>query len=194
MKRLFIAVNLPEKTRNTLAEYQEKYKELPGTWTKKENLHVTLAFLGNKSEQEEQKIQNILKETAKKHAPFAMHFSRIVYGPPKTTPRMIWAIGPPASEAGDVQREFLSLSHDIEKELAASSVLRFEQKQQDKMAHLTLLRLDQWQFAKMEPEERPLVNEDIDISFHVNSIELMESKLKRGGAEYSVIETIPLKT
>ncbi|MDO8654827.1 MAG: RNA 2',3'-cyclic phosphodiesterase [bacterium] len=183
MKRLFVAVNLPEEIKEALLAHQETWAELPGTWTKKENLHATLAFLGNKSEQEEQEIQSILKKVAGKHAPFTMRISRIVYGPPQKTPLMIWAVG-------DTQNEFLSLRRDIEKEFTASSGIRFEPKQEDTIVHFTLLRLDKWEFAAIEEEERPIVEEDIDLSFPVNSFELMESKF--GGSQYNVVESIPL--
>lgn len=183
MKRLFVAVNLPEDVKEALLSYQETWAELPGAWTKKENLHATLAFLGNKSDQEEQEILNILKEVATKHAPFTMRISRIVYGPPQKTPLMIWAVG-------DAQNEFLSLRRDIEKELTASSGIRFEPKQEEAVVHFTLLRLDKWEFAAMEEEERPIVDEEVDISFPVNSFELMESKF--GGSQYIVVQSMPL--
>ncbi|MBI4123185.1 MAG: RNA 2',3'-cyclic phosphodiesterase [Parcubacteria group bacterium] len=183
MKRLFVAVNLPESAKEELLSYQEMWVELPGTWTKRENLHATLAFLGNKSEQEEQEIRSILKKVAAKHAPFTMHISRIAYGPPKTTPLMIWAIG-------ESQNEFLSLKRDIEKGLTTSPVLRFEPKQEDAIVHLTLLRLDKWAFAAMEEEERPIIEEEIDLSFPVNSFELMESKF--GGSQYTVLASFRL--
>jgi 2'-5' RNA ligase len=41
----------------------------------------------------------------------------------------------------------------------------------------------------IEPEERPEINESIDLAFTVESIEVMESVLKRGGPQYSIIES-----
>ncbi|MDO8655250.1 MAG: hypothetical protein Q7R48_02385, partial [bacterium] len=70
------------------------------------------------------------------------------------------------------------------------SGIRFEPKQEDAIVHFTLLRLDKWEFAAIEEEERPIVEEDIDLSFPVNSFELMESKF--GGSQYMVVESIPL--
>ena len=58
--------------------------------------------------------------------------------------------------------------------------------------HMTLGRLKQWEFRKIEPEERPEINEEINLSFEVNSIEVMESELKRGGPEYTILESAPL--
>ena len=60
--------------------------------------------------------------------------------------------------------------------------------------HITLGRIKQWEFRQIEPEERPKIEEEISLSFEVNSIEVMESDLKRGGAEYTVLESAPLMT
>jgi len=56
-----------------------------------------------------------------------------------------------------------------------------------------LARIRTWEFREIEPEEEPEVNEEINLTFEVNSIEVMESQLKRGGAEYTVLESCQLK-
>ena len=45
-RRVFIAINLPENIKKELSDYQFKWLELPASWVKKENLHITLSFLG----------------------------------------------------------------------------------------------------------------------------------------------------
>ncbi len=50
-----------------------------------------------------------------------------------------------------------------------------------------------WQWKQIEPEERPDVAEEINLNFEVDSIEVMESVLKRGGPEYTVLESYPLQ-
>ena len=59
--------------------------------------------------------------------------------------------------------------------------------------HITLGRIKTWQLRQIDPEERPEINEDIDLTFEVKSIEIMESRLKRGGVEYTILESVPLK-
>ncbi len=59
--------------------------------------------------------------------------------------------------------------------------------------HINLGRIKTWEFRRLELEERPEVNEEISLSFEVNSIEVMESKLKKGGPEYDILESCPLK-
>lgn len=47
--RVFIALNIPDKTRDNLERSASQFKDLAtgGNFTKKENYHVTLHFLGN---------------------------------------------------------------------------------------------------------------------------------------------------
>ena len=52
MHRVFIAINLPGKIKKELAKIQSQWPRLPIRWTKSENLHITLIFLGNLSDEE----------------------------------------------------------------------------------------------------------------------------------------------
>ncbi len=47
--RLFIAIQFDENIRNALLDFQEdlKHKGVSGNYTKRENLHITLAFIGD---------------------------------------------------------------------------------------------------------------------------------------------------
>ena len=46
---------------------------------------------------------------------------------------------------------------------------------------------------RLYKEERPIVEREFFLKFDVKSIEVMESRLKRGGAEYTILESAPLK-
>lgn len=60
--------------------------------------------------------------------------------------------------------------------------------------HITLARLNAFEWRAIEPEERPEINENIELPFTVESIELMESVLKRTGPVYTILESFSLKT
>ena len=60
--------------------------------------------------------------------------------------------------------------------------------------HITLGRIKTWEFRRLELEERPQIAEDIDLTFEVASIEVMESDLKREGPEYVILESCLLKS
>lgn len=182
--RIFIAIRLPEDTKEELVSLQEKWLDLPCRWTTKENLHITLVFLGNTSDNELQEISRILHDIAPRHSPFSVEFSRISYGPSAKDPRMIWVEDNPSAE-------LLHLQKALEKELAGSHVLHFVPEKRPWTVHLTLGRLNA-EFTRIELEERPEINEEISLSFAVDSIEIMESRLKQGAVKYSIIESIKL--
>ena len=196
LHRIFIAINLPEEIKKKLLEYKNKWQELPARWTSKENLHLTLAFLGNTSDQELAEVCSSMERIGEKYDPFSLVFTKIVYGPfdyaqgkPNAKiPRMIWAVGEDSPELS-------ALQHDIASTLASSedpsTSLRASQ---PFSPHLTLARLRTFELQKMDLEELPGINEEISLPFHVASIEIMESKLKRSGAEYTVLQAIPLKS
>lgn len=182
--RIFIAINLPEGVKKVLSSYQLKWPELPVRWVKKNSLHITLAFLGYIREEEITSTLEIVKDTASKQEPFFISLRKICYGPSdKKPPRMIWVEGQNSEELGKLQRNLndalLGLSPGLKNETNRAYT-----------PHITLGRLKQWEFRAIEIEERPEVNEEIDLSFEINSVDVMESHLKRGGPEYTILESI----
>lgn len=186
--RIFISINLPEDIKKRLASYQDKWPELPARWTKPENIHITLIFIGYANDEELVEVCRIVKEAASRHSGFSVRINKVCYGPPKKMPpRMVWAVGERSSE-------FASLKEGLEKSLAGSGRIRFSPEKRESHIHITLARIRQMEWRRIEPEERPEIEEGIDLSFPVNSIEIMESKLKRGGAEYTILESVPLSS
>jgi len=178
--RVFIAINLPENVKKKLSSYEDKWPDLPARWTKKDNIHLTLEFLGNISDEDVLDVHNIVRDVVSKYSEFSITLNKITYGPAgKIPPRMIWAMG----EASGVLTE---LKEELDKELGILEGKGFK-------VHITLARIKKWDWSKIEPEERPEVDEDILIDFQVSSIEIMESTLKKGGPEYAVLESIQLK-
>lgn len=186
-KRIFIAINLPEEIKKELSSFEEKWPELPAKWVKKENLHLTLAFLGYLRDDDLPKIIEITKEVSLRYSPFSINLIKICYAPPKIfPPRMIWAMGEKSKELGNLQ-------NDLKNSLLSLSIPQLEEEGERAFTpHITLARIRKWEFKKMEPEERPEIDEDIFLSFRVNSVEIMESHLRRGGAEYDVLKSFPL--
>ena len=61
--RIFVAINLPDTVKQELLEYKNKWPEIPARWAGKENLHLTLAFLGNTSDEELREVGEKLINT-----------------------------------------------------------------------------------------------------------------------------------
>jgi len=186
--RIFIAINLPEDIKKELSSFQSNWPELPCRWTKKENLHITLIFLGYLNDEELLEVLKITKEVVSRNQSFSINLKKIIYGPPKKMPpRMVWAEGEKSEELGKLQQ-------DLENSLLIAQNSGFKKTEnRPYLPHITLGRIKTWEWRQIEPEERPEINEDIDLSFEVNSIEVMESQLKRGGSEYTILESCPLK-
>jgi len=179
--RVFIAINLPEDVRKALAKYQEKWPELPAKWTDKDNLHITLEFLGALTDVEVGEVCKIVAEASKSHSPFGMNLVKVLYGPPKKNPpRMVWVDGEKSDELSD-------LKNDLEESLLEK--ISFRPDGNGFTPHITLARILEWEFRKFGIDERPEINEDIDLLFSVESIEVMESELKRGGPVYTILES-----
>jgi 2'-5' RNA ligase len=183
-KRVFIAINLPESIKEKLEEIQKKTENsfsyfngiCPINWTKRNNLHITLLFLGNIETEDLfyifEKMQTISENTNS----FEITLNSINYSP-SNNPRMVWVNTLKTKELKDTQ----SL---LEKDL-------FNRGNKEFNAHITLGRIKQWQFRRIEREEIPRL-EEINLKFKVNSIEVMESELKKGGAVYTVLRSFSL--
>ena len=186
-RRIFIAINLSEKIKENLVSYQRKWPELPIKWTKKDNLHITLVFIGHVKDEEIPEICNIVEEIAGKNTSFSINLNKIIYAPPKKMPpRMVWA-------SGEKSEELTKLQQGLENSLLASPFKKnVKQEKRLYSPHITLGRIRAWEFKQLEIEERPGVNEDVSLNFEVNSVEIMESQLKRTGAEYTVLNSYNL--
>lgn len=189
-RRLFIAINLPENVKKKLVEYREKWYNLNPElirWVNKFNLHITLVFIGYVSDDEMYNICNIVKETAKKHEPFFIRMERIIIGPAydkssagkPSIPRMFWV-------EGEKSEELAKLQTDLENAIAGEDYIKKEIRPYK--PHITLARFRSL-LLKSLPEE---INEPFKFEIPVETIEVMESSLKRTGAEYSVLESVEL--
>lgn len=179
--RIFIAINLPEDIKKELSKYEERFPELQAKWVGRENLHITLNFLGDLTDVELGDVCQTVKEVAETFKSFSISLNKIVYGPPKKMPpRYIWVNGEKSEELQELKNELEELL--LEK-------VSFKPEGRGFTPHITLARISEFAFRQIEPEERPEINDDIDFMFSVESIEVMESELKRGGPQYTIIES-----
>lgn len=203
-RRIFIAVNLPENIKKKLFDFQKKWEYLftrrsflarqsfsgggsegrPVRWTKKDSLHLTLIFIGYADEQEIYEICRTTKEVATKHEVLDLIFEKILYGPPDKAPRMIWLKGKASEELSKIKNE-------LEEAFVSSESLQgFRMEKRPFSPHITLARINMGQWSGLE--QKPQLEQDFRAIVPVASIDVMESNLKRGGAEYTILESCPL--
>lgn len=183
-RRLFIAINLLENVRTKLSRYRDKWYDLEPksiNWVRRDNLHITLVFLGYMNDDEMYEICQIMKDVAKRHQPFFIKLEKIIVGPPNATPRMFWVEGKESQELAELQK-------DLEESIAGRTYYKKEGRAYS--SHITLARF-KYEAAK-KIRETGEVNEPINIEIPVDRIDLMQSNLKRTGPEYAVLESVEL--
>lgn len=184
-RRLFVAILIPEEIKKKLASLVEKFKNSSspfafGTKTKgsrflrSDNFHSTLAFIGGIDESMIGRIIEAIKAAAENQRSFVLNLRRIVLGPDSKRPRMIWAVG---EKSPEIEKTWKDLREKLKE-----NGIPFDDKYPLKV-HLTLARARGREFFGKK------VDEEINISFPVNGISLVESRLKPEGAEYNILES-----
>jgi 2'-5' RNA ligase len=185
-RRIFIAINLPEKIKKELSKFKDQFSDLPAKWVEKENLHITLAFLGYIKDEDLPKIIEITKKVASNYSPFQIKIVKVAFFPPKVfPPRMIWAIG----EKNEI---LFKLQENLKNSLSEINIPQLTEEEKGFIPHITLARIRKWEIRQMEREEIPQIDEDLELEFEANSVDIMESHLKRLGPEYILLQKIPL--
>lgn len=186
-KRLFVAINLPMELKRELFEIQKEINSQLGEeysqskvfkWVAMENLHLTLKFIGKVGDSQITKIIEDIEKMAKKQKSFEIKTRQICYDISELRPDLPRARGS-VSGGGRVSG----------REKAPRLIWLLTNK-----GHITLARIRQWVFNKIEPEERPDITRDFEAVIPVQSIELMESVLKKTGPEYKIIQSFNLKS
>ena len=174
--RIFIAMEIPRSVRKTLSVY---IRDISGgsweyKWVARDNLHITIAFLGNASYDDITNINDALERAADLHKPFQARLGNV-----GTFGSVIW-VG--LSEGDEECAEVYSL---LKTELLMAN---FRLDDRRFHPHITLARSRR----RMTPEEKKgfETNEPPEqLQFNIQGLTLFESKLNPKGPEY-----IPLKT
>jgi len=171
--RLFIAIELEDAIREYIHQKQRALQScrIRGNFTRKENLHLTLRFLGEMGPDQIMPIEKALKDTAAAAAPFSMEMEE--WGQfPSSRGKILW-IG-----IGKGREPLKALVSELETNLEKQG---FEREKKVFQPHITVGREVQLEEdperittkAKIEPKE-----------IHVSRISLMESKRINGVLTY----------
>jgi 2'-5' RNA ligase len=180
-KRLFIAINLPGDIRNILSDFSLTLgKNFQGvSWVKPSNYHLTLVFLGEVGANEQVKIKSILDSLSIKFGKIKFSLDEISAFPDKKNARVIFIV------LNEINGDKAYHLHKEIKFQLESRGLPTENKKWT--PHITLGRV---KTSGVNLKDLPVKKQQI--YFEVNSIELMESKLKPTGAVYNMVYSVKL--
>lgn len=172
LTRAFVAVDIPEGVRSSLAAYMPS---APGfRWAPASNLHLTIRFCGGVDEATLTALRTALREI--RAEPFELRLGGLgSFGGRR--PRVIW-IGLAAGS-----EPLGALAAGVE---ASCRTAGLQPEERPFRAHLTLARATGREPMPQLPEPPRLP------AWTARSFRLYESRLGRGPAVYSVIEEFPL--
>lgn len=174
-KRVFLAVNIPKKVKEEIAaEYLIKLNVKGLKPVEKENLHVTMKFLGYLPEEGVKEIEEKL-HALKSFKRFEIELS----GVGTFRNRVIW-IG---AKKGDAEL----------KEINAKINELLSLEKEEFSSHLTLARNKFMQSEKVKEILEQLKKIQFNEKFTAESLDIMESKLMPAGPVYSVLKRIEFR-
>lgn len=149
-------------------------------WTRPDNFHLTLKFLGEVPEEKIEQIGAALQRVCADHAPFDASLSRFGVFPSTRRARIVWA------GTGAGSEELRTLAADVE---TAFEPLGFEREGRTFVPHATLGRVR----GKPVKLELPAAVPG-EPGFGISRVELMESTLAAGGAVYETLQSLALQS
>lgn len=189
MTRTFIALELNEALQRHLSGIiRQMASALPNLrWVDPQSIHLTLAFLGELTNEQLVEAMQAAEVAAQSSPAFAYRLAQVGIFGPQRQPHVIWVgIEEPSRTLPRLHRV---LNRELEQRGFAVERRAFS-------PHLTLSRIK----IPLKPEEIQTLQRFLDDKrrfaaspfYHVSQINVMKSELSRAGAKYSCLEAYPL--
>jgi 2'-5' RNA ligase len=178
--RTFIAVELDDEVRNRLISLQDSLGRVVNDvkWVERENLHVTLLFLGEVDDREIPRVCRIVQDGLTGRAPFHLSVEHLdCFGNPRH-PRTLW-VG-----VGEGADELVAIHDALEIPMQELGYRREERRFQP---HITLGRVKGDRPSNALPDELKRRADWSAGTQEVSEILIMGSELTRDGPLYTVL-------
>jgi|WetSurMetagenome_2_1015567.scaffolds.fasta_scaffold217139_3 RNA 2',3'-cyclic 3'-phosphodiesterase len=185
MKRLFAAIKISPDTafldQLEMIRLQLRHEKIK--WVEEKNIHVTLKFFGETSEDKIPRIRKVLEGVAQDTPEFAFSLRNLGIFGSNYDPRVIWVGIDPYTGLASIMS---TLRNKME-------VLGFEADRQNLVPHLTLGRIkflnNRERFQKIIDQYRDIASGEIVVDRFI----LFESILKKEGPLYLALQSFPLR-
>ena len=169
--RLFCALRLPHDWLDGLVAWQQQLDVRGARRVARENLHVTLAFLGHRPRTDVGGVAEALREAAAETAPPVLHVAR--YRETRSVGMLV---------CDDEERRAAALADDLHGRLERLGV--YEREARRWLPHVTVLRFRERPRLRLEPPDLGRVVPS-DAAAYL-------SRLGPSGAQYEVLESVAL--
>ena len=184
---MFCAVELPEEVRKQLEEHILKLRnavpDAATSWSRVENIHLTLKFLGNVALDQIPVISAAASRTVAEFSPFSIGVGDTGVFPRPSRAQVLW-IG-----VSDPSGKLSALQERLENECAAEG---FPKEDRAYRPHLTIARIRRPEGA------RRLADAHLQMQFPASEFELNElivfrSELSPKGSKYTAVSKHPIR-
>lgn len=190
MVRAFLAIDLPWELKKKI--YELNYLSLPESlkvkWVEEKNLHLTLKFFGNISENLLEKLYKDTLQNFQNFISFELALESLGYFPEKAFPRVVW-IG-----LRDEERKLLEVYRILKK---IFKKYKIEDSSEKFHPHITLFRIkklgNKEEFEEYFKELNKKANLLKNLKFSVKDLTFFKSILHSSGPTYEVIYKVFLK-
>jgi 2'-5' RNA ligase len=179
--RAFFAIDLPQELKqemaNTIKLLQQKNPSENIVWTKPENLHITLKFLGNILPSQYEQFLPAIKNAISQMQKFTVKLTEINLFPSKRSPRVIALLPSP-------MERLVVLACKIEEQVVRYGV---QAETRAFKPHLTLARIKR----KSKNEFNNIAMSPL--TFEVERVALFRSEITHAGPKYEILQHISLR-
>lgn len=188
--RVFIAIELPDKIKDSLGNLQEQLKkaEADVKWVKPENIHLTLKFLGEVDDEKLKRISGAIEEAACENHSYKIRIHSLGAFPKIDYLRVLWV----GVEEGDAETR--KIAKTLEEKIMKIGIPKEER---PFSSHITIGRIRSTLNRERLVEELKNLQENFgkeNLEFCVSKITLFKSTLTPKGPIYEGLKNVSLKT
>jgi 2'-5' RNA ligase len=183
-------LNIPEAVKAELAKAQSEFRRVltagVARWTRLEQFHLTLKFLGNVDDGQTPVLVEAVRAAIRPFPVLTLRAGGIGFFPDPRSPRVIWA------GVGDAEQRLASLQQAVE---TATAKFTSEPAIEKFNGHVTLGRIKEVAAS----EKRLLTSVAATMEGRVfgkwtaAQVEILRSELSSEGARHRVVASLPLK-
>jgi len=181
--RVFVAIEIPAEIRKRIAQHiarlRDEVPEVRATWSREENLHLTLKFLGNIPATRVEALSRAAEQSTRNLHPFELRVAGCGSFPPRGTPRVLW-IG-----IDDQQSLLDRLYGALEDNCAEEG---FGRERRPFNPHLTIARIRRPLGARSLAELHNQTGFE-RMAFAVEELRVIRSELSSEGSRYTVLSS-----
>jgi 2'-5' RNA ligase len=187
MIRAFIAITPPATLQQTMAEVRQVFQPLSPAWRwiTPNHMHLTLKFLGNVPDESVTSLLQALAYAAQGQTVFPLCARALGCFPQPARARVLWVgLDDPSQALGRLHARLM----------AALTALGFPPEERPFHPHLTLARAQSGARSSQLWSMLQKYHKRDFGEFLVTQVHLVQSELQRGGAQHTLLRSVPLQS